>query len=91
MRHRNFHFHCCVLVLFGWVAVARADPSGNPVRANIAWQIALERVGFSPAGVDRMQIWEMLHATPAERFAAIETLSRGMEILRRARAAARGE
>lgn len=38
-----------------------------------------------------MQIWEMLHATPAERLAAIEALSREMETLRRARAAARGE
>ena len=67
------------------------DPATAPDADAPAYSDWVERVGFSPEGVDRMQIWEMLHATPAERLAAIETLSREMEILRRARAAARGE
>ena len=67
------------------------DPATAPSADDPGYSDWVERVGFSPAGVDRMQIWEMLHATPAERLAAIETLSREMEILRRARAAARGE
>lgn len=67
------------------------DPATAPSADDPGYSDWLERVAFSPAGVDRMQIWEMLHATPAERLAAIETLSREMEILRRARAAARGE
>ena len=68
------------------VDLATAPSADDP-----GYSVWVERVGFSPEGVDRMQIWEMLHATPAERLAAIETLSREMEILRRARAAARGE
>ena len=67
------------------------DPAAAPNADDPGYSDWVERVGFSPEGVDRMQIWEMLHATPAERLAAIETLSREMEILRRARAAARGE
>ena len=64
------------------------DPATAPSADDPGYSDWVERVGFSPEGVDRMQIWEMLHA---ERLAAIETLSREMEILRRARAAARGE
>ena len=67
------------------------DPAMAPHADDPGYSDWVERVGFSPGGVDRMQIWEMLHATPAERLAAIEMLSREMEILRRARAAARGK
>ena len=67
------------------------DPATAPSADDPGYSAWVERVGFSPEGVDRMQIWEMLHATPAERLAAIEALSREMEILRRARAAASGE
>jgi hypothetical protein len=67
------------------------DPATAPSIEDPGYPDWVERVGFSPEGVDRMQIWEMLHATPAERLAAIETLSREMEILRRARTAARGK
>jgi len=67
------------------------DPSTAPSADDPSYSDWVERVGFSPEGVDRMQIWELLHATPAERLAALEALSREMEILRRARAAARGE
>jgi hypothetical protein len=67
------------------------DLSTAPSADDPSYSDWVERVAFSPEGVDRMQIWEMLHATPAERLAAIEALSREMEILRRARAAARGE
>jgi hypothetical protein len=34
-----------------------------------AW---VERVTFSPEGVDRSQIWASLHRTPAERLAILE-------------------
>ena len=67
------------------------DPATSPAVDDPAYSDWVERVGFSPDGVDRMQIWEMLHATPAERLAAIETLSREMEIVRLAGATARGE
>lgn len=67
------------------------DPATAPSADDPAYSDWVAQVAFSPEGVDRMQIWEMLHATPAERLAAIEALSREMEILRRARAAARGE
>lgn len=67
------------------------DPATAPHGEDPAYSDWVERVGFSPEGVDRMQIWEMLHATPAERLAAIETLSREMGILRRAGTAARSE
>ena len=67
------------------------DPATAPSADDPGYSDWVERVGFSPEGVDRMQIWEMLHATPAERLAAIETLSREMEILRRASTAARSE
>ncbi len=67
------------------------DPATAPAADDPGYSDWLARVAFSPEGVDRMQIWEMLHATPTERLAAIEALSREMEILRRARAAARGE
>ncbi len=67
------------------------DPATAPSPDDPGYSDWVEQVSFSPEGVDRMQIWEMLHATPAERLAAIESLSREMEILRRARAAARRE
>jgi hypothetical protein len=67
------------------------DPSTAPSADDPGYGDWLERVGFSPEGVDRMQIWEMLHATPAERLAAIEALSREMEMLRRARVTPRSE
>lgn len=67
------------------------DPATAPGVDDPGYSDWLERVAFSPEGVDRMQIWEMLHATPAQRLAAIETLSREMEILRHAAATARRE
>lgn len=67
------------------------DPRTAPGADDPGYSDWAERVSISPEGVDRMQIWEMLHATPAERLAAIEALSREMELLRRATAAARGK
>mgnify|MGYP001591762590 CR=1 FL=1 len=67
------------------------DPVSAPSPDDPAYGDWLESVAFSPEGVDRMQIWEMLHATPAERLAAIETLSREMEHLRHAAASARSK
>ncbi|MEO7794243.1 MAG: hypothetical protein ABIV06_05665 [Thermoanaerobaculia bacterium] len=67
------------------------DPATAPSPDDPAYADWMERVAISPEGVDRMQIWEMLHATPAERLAVLESLSREMEILRRARATSRGE
>jgi hypothetical protein len=67
------------------------DPSTAPSLDDPGYSDWVERIAFSPAGVDRMQIWEMLHATPAARLAAIETLSREIEILHHAAATARRE
>lgn len=67
------------------------DPATAPSLDDPGYPAWLESVAFSPEGVDRMQIWEMLQATPAERLAAIETLSREMTILRHAAATARGD
>jgi lipoprotein-anchoring transpeptidase ErfK/SrfK len=53
MRPRLFHIHCLILlILSSSVPNALGEPSGPSIRANIAWQIALERVGFSPGIID---------------------------------------
>lgn len=43
------------------------DPATAPAADDPGYSDWLARVAFSPEGVDRMQIWEMLHATPSER------------------------
>ena len=64
------------------------DPSTAPSPDDPAYAEWVERVGFSPEGVDRMQIWENLHRTPTERLEAMQALVEEMDILRRAYAAA---
>ena len=67
------------------------DPATAPTPDDPAYSDWVESVGFSAEGVDRMQIWEMLHSTADERVAAIEALSREVETLQNAVAAARRE
>jgi hypothetical protein len=53
MRPRWFHFPgWALLILSCPVAGARGEASAPSIRANLAWQIALERVGFSPGVID---------------------------------------
>ncbi|MEO8274823.1 MAG: hypothetical protein ABI639_01300 [Thermoanaerobaculia bacterium] len=67
------------------------DPATAPGLDDPGYEAWFLQVAISPEGVDRMQIWEMLHATPGERLEAIETLSREMSALRHAATTARGE
>ncbi len=53
MRARLFYFHyLALLILSSSVSIVRGEPSDHSIRANLAWQIALERVGFSPGIID---------------------------------------
>lgn len=48
------------------------DPTTAPLPGEPGYDAWLERVAFSPEGVDRTLIWEMLHATPTERLARLQ-------------------
>ena len=65
------------------------DPENAPTPDDPGYSDWVERVAFTPEGVDRMQLWEDLHSTPTERLRAMRVLVEEMEILRRAYAAAR--
>jgi hypothetical protein len=63
------------------------DPATAPSPDDPGYCDWVERVGFTPEGVDRMQIWENLHRTPTERLQALQSMVDEMELLRRAYAA----
>jgi hypothetical protein len=48
------------------------DPATAPTPDDPGYCDWIERVGFSPEGVDRMLIWERLHLSPEERLSALE-------------------
>jgi len=52
MSPRSLRCHCCALLAFSLLAPQVRGEIGNSIRANVAWQIALERVGFSPGIID---------------------------------------
>lgn len=52
MRCGICHLPCLAFVFAGPIAIARGETANASLRANIAWQIALERVGFSPGIID---------------------------------------
>lgn len=47
---------------------------GAPTPDDAGYDEWLERVAFTPAGVDRTLIWEHLQRTPTERLAVLERL-----------------
>ena len=48
------------------------DPSTALGPDDPGYEEWIESVVFSPEGVDRMLIWEMLHRTPAERLGLLQ-------------------
>lgn len=50
------------------------DPSTAPDPGDPAYSEWVERTSFTPEGVDRGLIWEMLHRTPTERLRAVQDL-----------------
>jgi hypothetical protein len=65
------------------------DAESAPGFDDPGYQEWLLRTAFSPEGVDRMLIWEMLHRTPAERLATLESLVNDLLAIRGDRAAFR--
>ena len=54
------------------------DPAAAPSAADPGYEEWIQRVVFSPEGVDRMLIWEMLHRTPAERLGILQEWVNGI-------------
>ena len=50
------------------------DPATAPLPGEPGYEAWLESTVYSPEGVDRAQIWEMLHLTPAERLERLEEI-----------------
>lgn len=48
------------------------DPATAPDPEDPVYAAWVESVAISPEGIDRTQIWESLHRTPAERLAVME-------------------
>lgn len=48
------------------------DPATAPTPDDPGYCDWVEQVGFTPEGVDRMLIWEMLHRTPEERLQRLQ-------------------
>ncbi len=48
------------------------DPATAPQPDDPGYCDWVERIVFSPEGVDRSLLWEMLHRTPAERLARLQ-------------------
>lgn len=61
------------------------DPVTAPTPDDPGYSDWVESVAISPEGVDRMQIWWMLHRTPTERLEALQGLVDGIMVLRGAR------
>jgi hypothetical protein len=56
------------------------DPATVPTPDEPGYCDWVERVVFSPEGVDRMLIWEQLHRTPTERLRAMQALMNDLRI-----------
>lgn len=52
------------------------DPATAPDPEDPVYAAWVESVAISPEGIDRTQIWESLHRTPAERLAVLERVVR---------------
>lgn len=48
------------------------DPANAPWPGEPGYEAWLLSTVYSPEGVDRAQIWEMLHLTPAERLERLQ-------------------
>lgn len=63
------------------------DPENAPTPDDPGYSDWVERVAFTPEGVDRMLIWESLHRTPTERLLNVQAM---MDFARAVRERKRG-
>jgi hypothetical protein len=50
------------------------DPATAPTPDDPEYSDWMERVCFTPEGIDRTQIWESLHQTPTERLRRLQAM-----------------
>lgn len=48
------------------------DPETAPLPGDPSYDDWVESAAFSPEGIDRELIWEMLHKTPSERLRSLQ-------------------
>lgn len=50
------------------------DPATAPSPDDPGYSDWIERVVYTPEGVDRLQLWEALHETPTERLRRLQAM-----------------